>query len=107
MTQLVVPDGHFTIFCAGRDQAQVVTKFDDGDICIVATFDMSQLLSLALIGLVVDEVALLVSINNLVHLLFPDENHIYYVSLNLLARLHVLVLLRLVKSIIIIRSSLL
>ena len=107
MTQLVVPDGHLTIFSASRDQAQVVTKFDDGDVRNMAALNMSQLLSLALIGLVVDKVTLLVSINNLVHLLFPDENHIYYVSFNLLACLHVLYILSLVKSFIIFCSSLL
>ena len=80
----------------------MVTKFDDGDVRNMAALNMSQLLSLALIGLVVDKVALLVSINDLVHLLFPDENHIDYVSFELLARLHVLVHLSLVESFVII-----
>ena len=73
----------------------------------MTAFNTPQPLSLALIGLVVDKVALLVSVNDLVHLLFPDENYIDYVSFKLLACLHVLFQLSLVKSFTIICSRLL
>jgi len=73
--ELVVPHGNLADVGAGRDQAQMVTEFDRSYAAIVPTPYISQLLWWIVL-LLVHLVALLVSIDYLLHLIFPDENHV-------------------------------
>ena len=79
--QLIVPHCHFTLLSACSDQAEMVTELYHSQITLVCTIYASEALTDLIIGLVVNEVALFVSVNYLVHFVFPNEYHVYDVTL--------------------------
>ena len=81
-THFVVPDCHFTPLSARCDQAEMVTELQYSQVAFVCTVNASEALTCLIIGLVVDVVAFSVSVDDLVHFVFPNEYHIHDITLS-------------------------
>ena len=75
LRELVVPHSDFSDFSARCNQAQMVTELDRSYSAFVGTPYISELLWW-IVGLFVHFVALLVSIDYLLHLIFPNKDHV-------------------------------
>ena len=78
---LVVPHRYFTFLSTCSDQAEMVIELHYCQIALVCTVYAPEALTCLIISLVVDEVTLFISVDNLIHFIFPNEYHVYNVAL--------------------------
>lgn len=81
LTELVVPHTNFAALSASSDQTEMVAELNS---CyamnVSSSYTSEHLAGVVLFG--IDEVPGAVSIDQLVHLVFPDENHVNDLSLH-------------------------
>ena len=78
---LVVPYPHFTLLSTRSNQAEMVIELHYCQIALVCTVYAPEALTCLIISLVVNVVSLFISVDNLIHFIFPNEYHVYNVAL--------------------------